>query len=57
MVTAVSRVGERDDESTAVEWIPIDRLPDLDSLAFDHGETVRLYLESRGRPPAAPTVG
>jgi hypothetical protein len=57
VVTAVSRLGKRDDESTAVAWIPIDRLPDLDSLAFDHGETVRLYLEFRGQPPTAPTVG
>jgi ADP-ribose pyrophosphatase YjhB (NUDIX family) len=48
------RVQEPDHESTAVEWIPIDRLPPLDTLAFDHGDTVRLYLESRGtaaRPP------
>ena len=50
VVAAISLVGERDDESTAVEWISIDQLPDLDSLAFDHGETLRLYLDSRGRP-------
>jgi ADP-ribose pyrophosphatase YjhB (NUDIX family) len=57
VVRAVSLIGQRDDESTAVEWIPIDRLPDLDALAFDHGETVRLYLESRDRPAKAPIVG
>jgi ADP-ribose pyrophosphatase YjhB (NUDIX family) len=57
VVAAVSLVGAGDDESTAVEWIPIDQLPDLDSLAFDHGETVRLYLESRGRLDQRPLVG
>jgi ADP-ribose pyrophosphatase YjhB (NUDIX family) len=57
VIAAVSLMGERDDESTAVEWIPIDQLPDLDSLAFDHGETIRLYLESRDRPDQPPIIG
>ncbi len=50
------RVQEADHESTAVEWIPIDRLPPLDTLAFDHGDTVRLYLASRGTPARPPLV-
>jgi ADP-ribose pyrophosphatase YjhB (NUDIX family) len=57
VIAAVSRAGAGDDESTAVEWIPIDRLPPLESLAFDHGETVRLYLESRHAGSQAPIVG
>ena len=56
VVTALARVGSPDAESTAVEWIPIERLPPLDSLAFDHGESVALYLVTRGRPAPPPIV-
>jgi len=45
-----------DHEQTAVEWIPIERLPPLSALAFDHGETVALYLRTRGGPTPPPRV-
>ena len=50
------RVGEPDHESTSVEWVAIDRLPPLDALAFDHGETIRRYLAQRERVDEAPSV-
>ena len=56
VVTPLRRIGEPDEESSAVEWVPIDRLPPLRTLAFDHGDTVHLYLASRGKPGQAPTV-
>jgi len=56
VVTALARVGEPDHEQTAVEWIPIERLPPLTALAFDHGETVALYLRTRGGPTPPPSV-
>ena len=56
VVTPVRRVGEPDEESSAVEWVPIDRLPPLHTLAFDHGDTVHLYLASRGKPGHVPIV-
>ena len=56
VLTPIDRIGEPDDESSAVEWFPLDRLPPLDALAFDHGETVQLYLDSRHRPPGAPIL-
>jgi 8-oxo-dGTP diphosphatase len=56
VVTPLRRIGEPDEESSAVEWVPIDRLPPLHTLAFDHGDTVHLYLASRGKPGQAPTV-
>ena len=56
VIEPLARVGTPDSESTAVEWIPIERLPALDSLAFDHGETVRLYLAARDRPERAPIL-
>ena len=56
VIAPLTQVGEPDHESSAVEWMPIGRLPALESLAFDHGETIRLYLAARGRPPQSPIV-
>jgi ADP-ribose pyrophosphatase YjhB (NUDIX family) len=55
-ITPLTRVGAPDHESSAVDWVPIDRLPPLDSLAFDHGETIGRYLAMRGRPAEPPAV-
>jgi len=55
-VAPIGRVGEPDGESTAVEWVPIDRLPPGDSLAFDHGDTIEAYLESRGKRGPTPIL-
>jgi ADP-ribose pyrophosphatase YjhB (NUDIX family) len=56
VIRPTARVGPPDHESTAVEWIPIESLPPLGTLAFDHGDTVRLYLASRDQPAAPPIV-
>jgi ADP-ribose pyrophosphatase YjhB (NUDIX family) len=56
IITPLRKVGEPDAESTAVEWVPIEQLPPMDSLAFDHGETVELYLGSRGRSGMVPSI-
>jgi ADP-ribose pyrophosphatase YjhB (NUDIX family) len=50
VIAPLARVGEPDQESSAVEWVPIDRLPPLASLAFDHGETIERYLATREAP-------
>ena len=56
VVAPLQQTSEPDDESSAVEWMPIDRLPPLESLAFDHGETIQRYLAMRARPAEAPAV-
>src|SRR5687767_4007898 len=56
VIAPLARVGEPDSESSAVDWVPIDRLPPFDSLAFDHGETVARYLAARHRQAEAPSV-
>ena len=56
VITPLQRIGDPDDESSAVEWVPIDHLPQLNSLAFDHGDTIRLYLDSRGRERQGPIL-
>ena len=43
----INKVGDKDWESSKVEWIPIDKLIPFDEFAFDHGETIKLYLEYR----------
>lgn len=47
IVKSIRQVGEPDHESTAVDWVAIEKLPPFDEMAFDHGETIKLYLEYR----------
>ncbi len=56
VIAAHRQSGASDDESTEIRWFPLDALPPLDSLAFDHGETVRAYLESRRAGAATPLL-
>jgi ADP-ribose pyrophosphatase YjhB (NUDIX family) len=48
--------GTPDDESTEIRWFALDALPPLETLAFDHGDTVRTYLASRGTKTSAPIL-
>ena len=48
--------GAADEESTEIRWFPLDALPAPESLAFDHGDTVRAYLEWRRTGAATPVV-
>jgi 8-oxo-dGTP diphosphatase len=47
IVKAIKKVGEGDWESTDIRWFPINELPSLDALAFDHGVSIGLYLDNR----------
>lgn len=40
-------VGSKDSESSKVEWIPFDKLLKFDLFAFDHGESIKLFLDYR----------
>jgi len=50
LVKPLKKTGEPDKESSKVEWIPTDKLISLDKFAFDHGETIGLYLKYRKTP-------
>ncbi len=50
------KLGEADWENSKVEWIPLDKLLAFDQFAFDHGETIRLYLEYRKKKFQLPLV-
>lgn len=47
LIKPIKKVGEPDAESSKVEWIPIDKLLPLSEFAFDHGESIALYLKYR----------
>lgn len=56
LVRPVTQAGSMDHETTGVEWIDIDHLPKLASLAFDHGESIEHYLKFRKNPFPLPLV-
>ena len=56
VVEALRKVGEPDHESTAAVWVPLDRLPAPEEMAFDNGDTIRTYLAARGRPLPPPIL-
>ncbi|MEK7129427.1 MAG: NUDIX domain-containing protein [Patescibacteria group bacterium] len=47
LVRPTKKIGEPDHESSKVEWIAIDKFLPFDQFAFDHGESIRLYLNYR----------
>ena len=55
IIEPIEKRGEPDAEQTDVQWIPIDQVLALD-LAFDHMESVRSYLDARGRAVTTPIL-
>ncbi len=53
---AIEKVGEPDKENSKIEWIPIDKLLPFSEFAFDHGETLELYLKYRREPFTLPLL-
>ncbi len=56
LVKPIRQTGAPDHESSKVEWIPIDKLLPLDEFAFDHGESIGLYLKYRQNPFPLPLL-
>jgi 8-oxo-dGTP diphosphatase len=56
IVKPLRQTGTHDHESSKVEWIPIDKLIPFEEFAFDHGESIRKYLEYRKNPFPLPIV-
>jgi len=54
MCKPIRKVGEPDAENSTVEWIPIEKLLPFDAFAFDHGESIRLYLSYKQSPVSLP---
>lgn len=47
IVKHLRQAGSPDLESSKVEWIPIENLLPFGQFAFDHGETIKFYLQYR----------
>jgi len=57
VVGPLRKTGEPDKESSRVEWIPIEKLIPLKDFAFDHGESIGLYITYRKKPFPLPLLG
>jgi 8-oxo-dGTP diphosphatase len=44
---ADEKTGKSDDESTQQKWFSLDELPNEEEMAFDHAESIKLYLRYR----------
>lgn len=49
IIRPLKQVSKPDIESSQIEWVLIDELPKLEEFAFDHGETIKLYLKYKKR--------
>ena len=56
LIRPLEKIGEPDRETSEVKRMPITELPPLDSLAFDHGKTIGLYLSFIKKPFALPIM-
>ena len=56
IVKPLKQVVKPDKESTVVAWIPIEDLPPVEQFAFDHGESVQLYLNYKQNPHDLPLI-
>ncbi|MBI4064916.1 NUDIX hydrolase [Candidatus Gottesmanbacteria bacterium] len=54
LVKPLRQIGDKDHESSKVEWISIENLISFDQFAFDHGESIKLYLKYREKPFSLP---
>ena len=49
--------GEPDDESTDIQWFDLENLPSEEEMAFDHLETINLYLKYKKENTPLPIFG
>lgn len=56
LVKPLKLKGQPDKESTKVEWISIENLLPYSEFAFDHGESISLYLKYRKEKFTLPIV-
>lgn len=47
ILSPIAQTGTPDRENSKIEWIEIDKLLPFSEFAFDHGESIRLYLDYR----------
>ncbi len=56
LIKPTRQSGVPDNESSKIEWIPINKLLPFDEFAFDHGESIRLFLKYLKNPSGYPII-
>ncbi len=56
LIKPMRQIGKPDAESSKIYWFPITELPPLNELAFDHGETIKLYLQYKKKASPLPLI-
>jgi 8-oxo-dGTP diphosphatase len=57
IANAIKQIGKNDEEVSELKWFPLDSLPPLEQIAFDHGEDLSLYKNYLHSPHDLPLVG
>jgi len=47
LIEAGEKTSDPDDEVSEVKWFSLNNLPDENHIAFDHWETIQLYLDKK----------
>lgn len=53
---AGKQTGKPDSESTEIKWFDLDNLPEKKDVAFDHYQSVQLYLDYKRKNLTLPTL-
>jgi 8-oxo-dGTP diphosphatase len=56
IIQPIKQTGTPDAESSEVAWIPIEKISSLGNLAFDHGDSIRLYLKYKKKHFSLPIL-
>ncbi|MFC1626834.1 NUDIX hydrolase [Patescibacteria group bacterium] len=56
IIKPIKKVAEGDHESSKIEWIPIDKLLPFTQYAFDHGESIDLFVQYLNKPFKLPLI-
>lgn len=54
---AVKQEGTKDSEVDELRWFDLDQLPAPEDIAFDHLESIQIYLQYRQQPQLLPIFG
>lgn len=48
----IKQVAEPDHETDGMEWFPLDKLPPLEQIGFDHGKIIETFIKTtlQGKP-------
>lgn len=57
LVKPLKKIGASDKEVKEIRWFDLDKLPSQEEFAFDHLETIQLYLQHIKTPFQLPIIG